>query len=93
MLTAGDRRWSKRLSAGDGLPRMASTREKAGWHYLLFNPAEEPLPRSAPLLSIELDLPDRHTRYLGFEAHWLLAFCVISLIFGFAVKDIFKVKI
>jgi hypothetical protein len=85
--------WSKRLVAGGGLPRLAATRERAGLHHLLFNPAEKPLPGDSPLAEISLRLPDRETRYLGVPLHWLVAFCLFSLGFGFALKDVFKVKI
>jgi hypothetical protein len=85
--------WTKRLYADNGLPRLASTRERATWHQALFNPGEKPLPSDSPLAEITLDLPDRHTRYAGLGMHWLVAFCVFSLLFGIALKDVFKVKI
>jgi len=89
---AGGGAWSKRLTAEGSLPQLARTREQAGWHFLLLNPGESPLPADSPLLSISTQLPPRHTAYLGIEMHWLLALCLFSLAFGFAVKDIFRVK-
>ncbi len=92
-ITAADgRTWTKQLVAEGNLPQMAATREQAGWHYLLLNPGEAPLPGDSPITTISLQLPERHTSYLGLELHWLLAFCLFSLLFGFAVKDVFKVK-
>ena len=85
--------WTKRLEASEGLPRMAGKREKPGFHHVLFNPSEKPLPGDGPLSSISLRLPERTTRYLGVPMHWLVAFCLVSLGFGFAVKDLFGVKI
>jgi hypothetical protein len=93
-VTAPDgRRWTKRLVADGDLPRLAGTREKAGLHFLMFNTAETPLPGESPLAAISLELPERQTRYLGVGMHWLVAFCLFSLVFGFALKDVFKVKI
>jgi hypothetical protein len=86
-------RWTKRLVADDGLPRLAASRERAGLNHALLNPGEAPLPGDSPLAAISLQLPGRHTRYLGFGMHWLVAFCVFSLLFGLALKDVFKVKI
>jgi hypothetical protein len=88
------RQWTKKLVAdGDGLPRLAETREKPGWHHALLNPAEVPLPPAAPLESVNLKLPGRQTRYAGLSLHWLLAFCLFSLLFGISLKDVFRVKI
>ena len=90
---AGDR-WTKRLVAGpSSLPRLAAARERAGWHHALLNPAESPLPKNSPVAQISLQLPPRQTHYLGIKLHWLLAFCAFSLLFGFALKDVFKVRI
>ncbi len=90
---AGDS-WTKGLVAGaGGLPRLAADRERAGWHHALLNPAEPPLPKDSPVARISLQLPNRQTRYLGIKLHWLLAFCVFSLLFGLALKDVFKVRI
>lgn len=89
----GGESWSKRLEAGGGLPRLAGTKERAGINHLLFNPGEKPLPRDGALREITLRLPERHTRYAGVPMHWLVAFCVFSLLFGLALKDIFRVKI
>jgi len=59
----------------------------------LFNPAEPALPRGFPLDSIELVYPGRSLRLLGMDIHWLLAFFVLSLVFGFGLKGLFKVEI
>jgi hypothetical protein len=40
-----------------------------------------------------LELPRRQTRYLGLELDWLVAFMVISLLAGLALKDPLKVSI
>ncbi len=94
MVQAPDGRlWSKRLEAGGGLPRLAGQREQAGWHHLLFNPAEEPLPRDCPLAAISLPPPSRTIRYAGVAAHWLVAFCIFSLGLGLALKDLFGVEV
>lgn len=85
--------WSKRLPVGDGLPRLAETREHGGWHHLLFNPGESPLPGRAPLREIAVELPSRRTAYAGVHLNWLLAFCLFSLVAGFALKDVFRVKV
>jgi len=59
----------------------------------LFNPAEPALAKNLPLDSIELVYPGRSLRFLGMDVHWLLAFFVLSLVFGFGLKGLFKVEI
>ena len=59
----------------------------------LFNPAEPPLPKDSPLESIALDLPARATRYAGVPMHWLVAFCVFSILGGLAAKPLIRVEI
>ena len=94
LATPDGARWTKQLVAGSsGLPRLAQKREQASWRQFLFNPAETPLPGDSRITSISLRLPARQTRYLGIGLHWLAAFCIFSLAFGFALKDVFKVKI
>ncbi len=93
LTTSDGSRWTKQLAAGDGLPRLAANRERAGWHHALLNPAEAPLPKDSPVLNIALQLRARETHYAGIRLNWLVAFCILSLVFGFALKDLFKVQI
>jgi hypothetical protein len=98
--TPGGASCSKELVASGELPRIAPARERGGWLKALMHPAEPPLPADSPIESISLDTPERLTRYagvllpdFGFLPRWLVAFCVFSLVFGFALKDVFQVKI
>ncbi len=61
--------------------------------FLLF-PVEPPLPADTGIRSIEIkDWPHRDLRILGLGVHWLIAFFIISLAGGFAVKDLFGVEV
>lgn len=85
--------WTKRLEAAGGLPRIAAVRERAGFKQALLNPAEAPLPKDAPLASIALGTAPRETRYAGVPMHWLVAFCLLSIVGGLALKPALKVEI
>lgn len=85
--------WTKRLEAAGGLPRIAAVRERAGFKQALLNPAEAPLPKDAPLASIALGTAPRETRYAGLPMHWLVAFCLLSIVGGLALKPALKVEI
>ena len=76
-----------------GLSPLAPLTTNREFFNQLFNPADRPLPKSVPLDSIELMYPGRSLRFLGMNIHWLLAFFVLSLIFGFSLKGLFKVEI
>jgi hypothetical protein len=72
---------------------LAPRKPGRGFFDLFFNPAEPPLPKGVPLASIELSYSGRGLSLLGFNIHWLLAFFVLSLVFGFGLKGFFKVEI
>jgi len=76
-----------------GLSPLAPRTTNREFFNQFFNPADRPLPKGIPLDSIELMYPGRSLRFLGMNIHWLLAFFVLSLIFGFSLKGLFKVEI
>ncbi|MCJ7611692.1 MAG: hypothetical protein MUP19_05450 [Candidatus Aminicenantes bacterium] len=75
-----------------GLSPLAPLTTNREFFNQFFNPADRPLPKGVPLDSIELMYPGRSLRFLGMNIHWLLAFFVLSLIFGFSLKGLFKVE-
>lgn len=83
---------TKQLVVGEGAPRLARVRERESLRRVLLNPAEAPLPGDQPVVSISLALPARDLVYAGIHTHWLMALIVFSLVFGFAVKDLLKVR-
>lgn len=56
-------------------------------------PGARPLSGDSGLSELTLRYPDRSTRYLGIELDWLVAFMILSLLAGLAVKDVLKVSI
>lgn len=74
------------------LPRLNET-SRAGFLEPLLVPGVRPLPADGLLESTTLRLPERHTRYLGLEMNWLLAFCVFSLLGGLLLKDALRVSL
>jgi hypothetical protein len=98
VVSSKNQQWDKLLVAGShraGMPltRLANDRERAGWHHTILNPGEMPLAKDSPVTNIALQLPSRETRYAGVRLGWIWAFCIFSLLFGFLLKDFFKVKI
>jgi len=59
----------------------------------LLYPGENPLPGGIPVRSIEILYPAGRLNAFGLGLHWLVAYFVLSIIFGFAFKGVFKVEI
>jgi len=80
------------LVVGESLTRLGESRNKDWLHGVLY-PGAPPLPGNGSLDEMTLHLPERHTKYLGLEMHWLLAFMIFSLLAGLALKDVLRVSI
>lgn len=59
----------------------------------LFNPGEAPLAKDLPVKSIEVKYQAKNMNLFGWHIHWIIAYFVLSIIFGFAFKGILKVEI
>jgi uncharacterized membrane protein (DUF106 family) len=56
-------------------------------------PAEPPLKARVPVKSIEIQYPTQNMNLFGWHIHWLIVYFVLSIIFGFIFKGVFKVEI
>jgi len=83
--------WNKQLGPATAWGHLAGTRERGGWHHLLLNPAETPLPDDAPLAAIAADLPRRDADWMGLPV-WLWGFFGLSIVGGLAFKRILNVQ-
>jgi len=59
----------------------------------LLYPVEKPIQKDIPVKSIEVIYPAGYLNFFGLNVHWLIAFFVLSIIFGFAFKGFMKVEI
>jgi hypothetical protein len=57
----------------------------------LWMPAEAPLPADSPIEAIEVTYPARHIPVLGFPLHWVVVFLLLSTLFAFLLRPVFKV--
>jgi hypothetical protein len=62
------------------------------WKRVLY-PGERPLPADTPVRSVEVTYPARTLAAFGLNVHWLVAYLILSIVFGFAFKGVFKVEI
>lgn len=83
----------KRLQVVDELVAVTSRVARGSFTTTLMNPAEPSLPGSVPVAFITVDYPKRDFNLLGFNLHWLVAFFVLSLVFGFSFKGVLGVEL
>jgi len=92
----GDEAVEKSLMVGDRWGAVSAIRTGKNVLEVSLWPGEAPLGASSQLESIEvkyseLELPAMP--YFGWPIHWIIYFFVISLVFGFALKDVLGVEI
>ena len=83
--------YSKSVRSSEAVVRRSPLRVAPGVINQALYPAEAPLPRDAPLESIELIYPTREVSLLGWDVHWLVAFFVLSIVIAFALRNRFGV--
>ena len=77
----------------NSLVRISTIRVKKNlWQELLY-PGEKSLPAESVINRIELVYPEQRLNFLGIGIHWLVAYFLLSIIFGLALKRPFKVEI
>jgi len=93
-LTVGGESIVKDVAVGTEAPARISG-IKSGGDLLdqIFHPGEAPLSRSSAVESVEIRYPPARLTLFGRNIHWLAAFFVLSIAFGFAFKGFFKVEI
>lgn len=60
---------------------------------LLLNPALKPLPEGSLVERISIDYPANSIEIYKWHVHWLVVVFVLSIVFGFALKGLFRVEI
>lgn len=75
------------------LSKVPAVRAGRGLLSQLLNPGEPPIPGELGIKSVEIVYPGKMMHVFGFPVHWLVAYFILSIIFGFAFKGIFKVEI
>lgn len=65
----------------------------SGFTDTLLNPALRPLPGDSLVEQIRIDYPAMSIEIYKWHVHWLVIVFVLSIIFGFALKGMFRVEI
>ncbi len=94
VLRSGGRTLEKTVTVGGGPMTKVSAMASRGsiWKRVLY-PGEPALPSGQPVRSIEILYPAKSLAAFGLNIHWLIAYLILSIVFGFAFKGVFKVEI
>lgn len=93
VVSAGGRELVRRaVPVGNTLAAVGEKSEPDWLHEILF-PGAPVLARGGAVAAMSLSLPARQVSYLGLKLDWLVAFMIISLLVGLAIKDVLRVSI
>ena len=93
VLTVGDESITKTMAVGGKMEGVSQLRTGEGWLMNLLYPGEAPIAKDSIFESVEILYPTLAITFLGFEINWLILFFILSLVFGFALKDSLGVSI
>ncbi len=89
-LSVGDLgRWTKQVKADPGIQPYSPVRARSGTWTAFANPAETPLPKDSPLLTLSI-IPAAEKPWYG--RAWFWGFCLYSVIGGLAFKKVLRVE-
>jgi len=92
-IIVGEGSVEKEVVVGDTHTRVSPERVGSGWWAVLMNPGEKPLPDTSAVCSITVGYQPASLPLLRWNIHWLVAFFVLSIAFGFALKGLFRVEV
>ncbi len=93
MTVNGHRIVKKVAVAQKSLNKISPVKVRRNFIDELFHPGEAPLPANHPIKSLEIKYPSNYMSLFGWRIHWLIVYFALSIIFGFALKGVFKVEI
>ena len=93
-IVIGGKKVAKTITADiKSLTRISPLRHNRSFLNNLLYPVEKPIQKDIPIESIEILYPAKRLNLFGLNIHWLIAYFMLSIVFGFAFKGVFKVEI
>ena len=89
----GDETFTKRVDVSDRIVSRSPVRVERGFVNQLFFPAESPLPPDAPVTLLSVAYPSRRIPVFGYEAHWIVVYLGLSVVFALALRRRFNVAL
>jgi uncharacterized membrane protein (DUF106 family) len=93
-LRTGSATLEKSVVVGGGpMARVSAVASRGSFWKRVLYPGEAPLAAGASVRSVEILYPAKSLAAFGLNIHWLVAYLILSIAFGFAFKGVFKVEI
>jgi uncharacterized membrane protein (DUF106 family) len=92
-IVAGGDSAAKAVCVGSDLPRISTVRLRGHFWERMFSSAEPALPENSPIESISINYPDRNIEVAGYGMNWIWLFFILSMIAGFAFKELLGIQI
>ena len=90
---AGKQVAEKEVVVGPAQRLVSRTRVGEDWLELLLHPGEPPLECGSGVVRVKVDYPRRTFIFWGWEVYWVIPFFVLFLVFGYALKNLWRVEI
>jgi len=81
------------IVSADGLAQISPMVSASDTRDVLLNPALKPLPEGSIVEHIKIDYPAKSIEIYKWHVHWLVVVFLLSIVFGFALKGLFRVEI
>jgi hypothetical protein len=88
-----DHREEKQVVVSQEFTRVSPSRQNSALWQALLSPSEPPVPQQAGLQRIDIDYPARSIEIFNWHVHWLVAFFILSTLFAFAFRRVFRVEL
>jgi hypothetical protein len=92
-VSAGAQSTTKKVCAGPDLARLSPVRLRGQFWDRFFSSAEPAIAADTPIEAISVNYPERNINIGGYEVNWIVLFFVLSMIAGFAFKEILGIQI
>ena len=93
-IQVGSEHVSKHIAVGQrALSRLSPRRVDRGFWSQLFYPVEPPLDKDSAVTGIDILYASGGLPFFSWKMHWLIAFFILSVVFGFSLKGFFGVEI
>jgi uncharacterized membrane protein (DUF106 family) len=90
---AGGQTFSKQVVVSPDVARLSAVRLRDHWIDRMFTSGEEALPSNAPIEAIDVSYAPREINFAWIDWNWIVLFFVLSMIAGFAFKEILGIEI
>jgi len=81
------------IVSANGLAQISPMVSASDTRDVFLNPALKPLPKGSIVEHIKIDYPVKSIEIYKWHVHWLVVVFLLSIVFGFALKGLFRVEI